>query len=87
MHKLQMRGGIADEELTCKSLLIWLHSRSAEKTASHLKEGKVSSFVSNWCKDKATLCKQLRLLGVWFEFPEQTCIGKQQHPDLRGGCA
>lgn len=87
MHKLQTRGGITDKELTYKSLLICLHSCSAEKTTSCLKESEVSSFGSNWCKDKATLCRQLHLVGVWFELPEQTCIGKQQHPDLHGGGA
>lgn len=79
-----MRGGIADEELSYKSLLIWLHPCSVEKTASRLKEGKVSSFCSNWCKDKAIPCKQLHLARVWFELPEQTYIRKHQ---LRGGCA
>lgn len=53
MHKPQTRGGIADEELTCKSLLIWLHPCSVEKTASCLKEGKVIPFGSNWRKDRA----------------------------------
>lgn len=65
MHKLQTRGGIADEELTYKSL-IWLHPGSVEETASCSRESKMSPFGLIGCQDKPNLCKTLHVAGVWF---------------------